>query len=512
MTVLDNDHVSNARASKIVRGIGSIAAQNLGTSALSFIFLSTLLRLLPTAQYGVYSAVIIIVGLAGSVSTFGLGQAMTRYLALLRELDERRSWTTARRILYISAVLSVVTTLIYSAITPVLSIYFTKTTASEPIFLLGGVYLLLSSPSIVCQAMIQGLKKYVLLAKILFVSRTIMVVFAIGSLFLYDSVSIAITAWIIYTAIIIAWVLFLTGRNLKNNSDSGINYREIFGYTFPLGIANVVAVLSTSADQIVVGGYLNPFSLGIYNASVTISLVIATLFIVPLITALFPEAASINNGSDDIPSALRLSLRFAMLIVLPASLLAAALSTQLLSLISGGGSYILGASSLAIITGFYVFIGIQTFILTIFQAIGKSRYVLLVGVIDVVIDLGVSITLVPMLGIIGAAVAKALVGIIGATVCFYLARSYMRKLDKLSFYLKSLAGAIPAFIIVFLLSNYLSSRLLTLLPYSILYGLIFVLCLRYFKLLNKEDLMFFSHLLPKSLHSYLYHIFGVIED
>ena len=82
----------NGRARNIVQGMGSLTAQSLGTSIIGFVFQFALIRLLPAAQYGVYSAVSIVIGIAGSCATFGLNQAVARYLSMLQQQDEQRSW------------------------------------------------------------------------------------------------------------------------------------------------------------------------------------------------------------------------------------------------------------------------------------------------------------------------------------------------------------------------------------------------------------------------------------
>ena len=68
-------------------------------------------------------------------------------------------------------------------------------------------------------------------------------------------------------------------------------------YTVPLGVAGIIAVFSSSADQVVVGGYLTPLSLAVYNAAVTVSGVLGVVLVTPLTTALLPEASSsIDKG------------------------------------------------------------------------------------------------------------------------------------------------------------------------------------------------------------------------
>ena len=125
--------------------MGSLTAQNLATSVLGFVFVATLIHLLPQEQYGIYSAVLLSAGIASSFAVFGLNTTTARYIALLSEQDEPSSWVAARKIFFLSAIFSVIVTGAFLVISPFLSVYFTKSGSWTWIFFLGGAYLLLSS-------------------------------------------------------------------------------------------------------------------------------------------------------------------------------------------------------------------------------------------------------------------------------------------------------------------------------------------------------------------------------
>jgi stage V sporulation protein B len=478
--------------------MGSLTVQNVATALLGFLFIAALLRLLPAVQYGVYSAVNVGVSIAAMFAVLGLNQTIARYLAFLGTQDEARSWAAARKILQLGLVFTFVATAFYSALAPYLSLYFTKSPSWTGVFLLAGVYLFLTSFCSICQGIIQGLRKYVLLAKMLLISRVVMVVLAIAALFVYPNVSVAIVAWIIYCSIIIAWVLKESYRNLKGRSGSDFSYTEILKYSYPLGIAGIISVIATTADLVVVGGYLGAIPLGVYSAAVTISTVLSAVLVGPLTTAFLPEISSAASQGN-VSNGLRLALRFVALIVLPASLFVAAVASQLISLFSGKASYLAGTSSLELIAVFYIFLAMQMILIVLFQAIGKTSYAMIIGLATAASDVGVSLLLVPNLGLLGAASGKVSVAVVGAVVGIYLARKYLQNLDKKEFYLKCFVTAVIPFAVTLELSRYYSERTITLIPYALVFAGIFLACVKGFKLLSDEDRTFFSHILPKYL-------------
>jgi len=485
----------NERARNIVQGMGSLTIQNLGTSVLGFLFLVGVIRLIPQVEYGIYTAIVVTVTIASAFAGFGLNLAATRYVAFLRREDEKTSWVAARKIVLLSVVLTVVVTSFYLALSPLLSIYFTKSTSWTWSFLLGGIWLFSNSISGTLQGIILGLKKYAQLAKILFVSRLSMVVLAIGVLFFDHSVGIAIFAWVIFNIVILLWILAMIGKNLLS-APGTFGYANILRYVLPLGVAGVIAAFAGSSDTVIVGGYLNTSFLGVYGAATQISGVLGIVVLGPLTSALLPEVSS-SKGVRDASYGLRLAFKFATLAILPASLLVAGVSTQLLTLLNtSGGVYLAGKLTLELIALFYVFLAIQNILLVLLQAVGKTMMVIVVGIVTAVTDIGLAVLLVPHFGLGGAVASRVAVYLGGAFVSIYLARSYMKNLDKSSFYLKgALAAGLP-FVVILVLTSLVSSRVITLIPYAIVYAILFLACVKWFRLLSEEDRSFLSQTLP----------------
>lgn len=476
-----------------------LTLQNLGTSGLGFVFLFAVIRLVPLFQYGVYSAVLITVTISSTIAGLGVNLAATRFVSYYGgAADEKENaWDAARRSLLLSLLLTGVTTAIYLATSPLFSIYFTKTISWTWAFLLGGGWVFAVSLSITLQSILQGLKRYAKLAKVVFVSRLVMVVLTVSILYFFRSIEIPLLAWIFFYGLIALWIFFSIGKNILGAQGS-LKYSTILRYALPLGVAAIIAAFATSSDSVVVGGYLNPSSLGIYQAAISVSSVLGVVAVTPLTTALFPEISS-SQSLGEVSNGVRLAFRFATFVVLPTSLFVVGVSSQLLDLFTGGGAYFAGTVTLELIALFYIFVALQTVLLVLFQAVGKTLEVIVVGVVTAATDIGVALLLVPHFGLAGAVTSKVAVSLDGAAVGIYLSRNYLRKLDRWNFYLKGLiSSAIPS-VIVFLLSALVSARLITLIPYALVFVLLYFICIRQFRLLSPEDRAYLVHTLPGRL-------------
>ena len=358
----DSIPATSERAKNIASGIRSLTIQNLINSFLAFVFLAVLLRLLSPSDYGLYSGVLLVTTIGTSVASFGLQYASTRFVALVAH-DEGEARAISRSVVILSLIFTSAATIVFVLLSPTFSLYFTKSTGSAWIFALSGAWLFSSTISGIFQGLVQGMKRYVSLAKILFSARLAMVCLTVLGLFEFHSVVVPILAWVFFSAVICFWSLAIARRGplLPNSTRTeGRIFKQVLRYSIPLAIAGILGVATSSADPIVVGGLLNETQLGAYNAAIAVSGVLGIVLFTPLNTAFFPETSSSAKDSSQLSNGLRLAFRYTLLALIPASFAIAAVSKQMINLFSGGGaSYLAANLSLQLMCIFFLFIAMQ---------------------------------------------------------------------------------------------------------------------------------------------------------
>ena len=486
------------RTANIVKGIGFLSVQGVLSALLGFILLAALLRFLPSLDYSAYSAVQVTVALAGVVSNFGFSFAVVRFLAPEATRERSPGWGAAKASLTLTILFSGVASLVLAAGAPYFSDYFLKGPSYAWVFDFGALWLFTTSISTLLMAVLQGMRRYKLLAGTVVGSRFVAVAVAVFVLLLYQSLQLALLSWALYGAIISVAVIFFVRRPLMG-ADSKPYYTSVWRYAAPLGLAGVVTAVAGNADIVVVGGYLNPDSLGIYNATIVVSSVVSALLVAPLTTALFAETSFSSGRDDEVRQGTSLALRFAIMAVLPASLFAAAMAPQLIGLFSGGGTYNQGIPYLQVITLFYVFTAVQVIAINIMQGVGKTRQVLIVGALTAIGEVVLSASLVPGLGLYGAAYSRVAMFVAGCALSLYYIRKYLPGPANQPFYAKALvASAVPA-LAVYALSVVVSDSVVTLIPYTLVGVAFFLGSARLVRLVTPEDRSYLSHLLPRWL-------------
>ncbi len=484
---------SSARAKSIVRGIGSLSVQSILNVVLGFVLLTTLLRFLPSLDYGAYSSLAITVGIANAIAVFGLNYAPARFLAAQAEKNADAGWNAARASFSLAIGQSAVAAIVIAIGAPFLSLYFMKDVSWSWVYLLGAFWVFTSSLSLVAQAIIQGTRQYSKLATVLLASKIASVGIAVAGVVLFKSLAVVIASWAVYGLLVLVFCLPHIWPHLLRAKPS---YVEVLRYATPLGVVALVSVVSSNVDILIVGGYLNPTSLGIYNAAITIASVLTAFFVAPLATAFFAETSASSRNPEEVATGVALATRFAFTAVLPASFYASAMSTQLLDLISGGGVYFEGVLALQLVTLFYVLSVVSLLLGYVLLSEGRTESVLVINLVTAAGGITIALSLIPRLGLFGAAISRIGVMALGAYVSFFLTRQRLNITKDARFYLKAIfSSALPA-CTIFALSAFVSNQTITLLPYSLIAVTIFLCCVKALKLLDSRDRELIRQALP----------------
>jgi O-antigen/teichoic acid export membrane protein len=496
------DESATERARHIASGVRYLTIQNIVNGVLGFVFLTMMLRLLSPSDYGLYSAALLVTTLGSSVAVFGLQFAATRFVAYMAH-DQGESRVVSRSIVILSLVFTSVATVVYVVLSPALAEYFTRSESSEWIFAASGAWLFSITMSGIFQGLVQGMKKYQTLARILICANFATVGLTVLGLMEFHSVLVPIVAWVVYGAVVIIWSLNITRKPLLVANPAGAagkTVKQVLRYSMPIGIAGIVTVATGAADPIVVGGFLNEAQLGAYYAAIAISGGLGVMLFTPLNTAFFSETSSNANDPGKLSAGLRLAFRYTALALIPVSFALVGLSKQMIRLFAGGvSSYLLANPSLQMMSAFFLFVAMQGILTSLLLSTGKTTQVMLIGVVTVFLDLALSVLLVPSFGLLGAATSRTLVDIAGFLMALYLTRSYLRGIGDLGFQVKLIASSLVMLGVLFAMSKFISNRALTLIPYSIIGVAVLLLCVRALRLLTEEDKRYLEHFMPPSV-------------
>lgn len=416
--------ITGAASNASISGIG-LALGYILKSGSTFL----LQHVLDVAAFGIYSLCFSIISLVASVFTFGLDDAMVRYIAIYRA---KRQVHLIRRLTMFCTALAGATSIVGAFgviwLAPRIAHAITAPAYAPSVT----TYLMLMAPLIPLTVMqmiwlggLQGFKDFKrrVLAQRIIVPLMIMAMLVITLIFFKHNVLAVIVVTIISTVISALFNLHFLFRRINQMQSlqpiqsalpakSGSNaykVREWLGFSIPNFLTNIVDIVLDAIDTLLLGYFhIGPIGIGHYSAAIKISGFIA----MPLtsLNAMFsPTIAELHSQGEHkkLEAMFKVVTQWAITFSMPIFCVSALFSFGLLELLSGKN--FVAAWPLLIVFGIGAMANAATgsvgFMLLM---TGHQKISFLNSLIAIVINLTLGIILTPRYGVMGTAISTGL--------------------------------------------------------------------------------------------------------
>lgn len=410
----DEDEFSQIRGA--LGSIGVSALIVLGGSVLSqamgFGTRIVMTRFLPVDGYGDIVLGITVLNLLGVVSIIGLGQAQTRYLPQAESKQERNR--IAATIYQIGIGLSLVW-----ALMGFFGAEFIAGTIFDSPSMMNVVRIFaLSLPFYVLYKLslngIQGYKKTtpnILTRNLVFPLARFATVAALA-LAGFGTLGLAIgynLAFVIGG--LAAFLLFIRigGHRIRSllTPSSGTRYRELLGFSIPLAVSASFGLVTKNSDRFLLGVFDTSSAVGVYDVALLVSQFI--LFFGPVLNYLFQPIMAEYDAEDDyqrMDQLYTIITRWLVILTFPIFALFVLFPETILGTFFGSEYQAGGTVLTFLVIGFYAarFVGLSGSFLT---ATGDTKVLMYVSAVTATLNLGLNVALIPIFGIVGAAIATA---------------------------------------------------------------------------------------------------------
>lgn len=280
----------------------------------------------------------------------------------------------------------------------------------------------------------------------------------------------------------------LAKRILSSKIKLRLDFRGVLSFSTPLMLTGILSVALAWMDTLFIGVFKTNADVGIYNAAYTIASALIILLysfgdiFYPITSELYSKKAE-----QQIKKIFETSSRWLFLMAFPLFVVIFAFPSSIIKLLFGE-SYTRAASSLSILVIGYFFItafGLPEWGLRTFR---KTKFLWIVTLIGFLLNILLNVTLIPVYGIAGAAVA-ATISIIFITLSrlIYFTRLIKFKFDKF-LYFKFISAGLVAFAVVFYSLDFLGYwKKALFLPILLYYMLLYFAMLFAFKSFSDED-------------------------
>ncbi|GAB4367959.1 MAG: flippase [Calditrichia bacterium] len=263
--------------------------------------------------------------------------------------------------------------------------------------------------------------------------------------------------------------------------------KELLWFSVPVMLSGIFWVLLPRTDTIIIGGFLDQESVGLYNAAVPIGqlILIVRQAFSPIILPLFTELIS-KNEKEQLSLLYYISAKWTMIIALPIFIPMIFLSRFFIWFVFGR-EFLAAAPILQIVViGYFIhtIVGPTSNLLIIS---GKTRQNMINSLVAFFVSICLNVILIPRLHLLGAAFASLSAYLVFNVLCFIQVCKELKVQPFRWLHLKFiLAGILP--IPILLSSSVFKSDAISI----IIYGLFYLLLLIVFKVFKAEDKLIFE--------------------
>jgi O-antigen/teichoic acid export membrane protein len=375
-------------------------------------FLAVILaRALGAQEYGLYSLALAAATIVSSVGILGLDAALVRFIAVFASRGDARSLIgTMQLALSLPALVAIVLGLgVVVLADPIASGVFDDAELA-PVLRLAGLLIPALVTNALLAAVLQGLRLLhnAVMAE-QFAQQILRFVFIAGFLLIGLSAFLAMLASTLAAIGVTLLLAVMVYRSVPKGAPGDRPVREtraIFNFSIPVWLSNVVTTLGHNVQTTVLGALATSAAVGVFSIAGQVTL-LGTMFHTAVVSASMPLFAALQDRRDRraVEHLYRTTSKWTLGANLPLFLILLTFPAEILGLF--GPDFREGTAALSVMAwGGLVNAGTGTSG-ALLDMSGHTRLKLLNSTLAVGSGIGLSLLLIPGLGILGAAVASA---------------------------------------------------------------------------------------------------------
>jgi len=472
----------------LVQRIGLIGLMNLLTNLGGIILLPILTKNISVGDYGIWAQVNVTVGLISILILLGLHQSMVRFMAAAKGRDEiQESFYSI--LLTVAVAGALVSIIIYSFSDRLSALLFDNNLAVTRVLPL---IVFLESINAILFNFLRASQHIKLYSLFSLVSMYLSIVLAYYFVSSGDGILGAVIGLMLSKAAIclVLLILILTriGFRVPNFKKIG----DFLSFGLPLIPSGLSDWVVNSSDRYVISIFLGTASVGYYSPGYLLGNII-TMFITP-VACILPVVLSQHydeNNLERVETILNHSLRYFFALALPSVFGLTLLSWPLLSLLSTQEIADRGYMITPFVAVGMLFFGVASILTNIILLMKKTKYSAIIWIVAAALNLGLTVLLVPRLGIVGAALATLIAFFFVLSSTAYIAIGLFPVRIDVRFILKCLIASLIMSIIIFF---WYPSGLLEIIGIIVVCAAVYSLVLWLLKGIDREEVKYIKNM------------------
>lgn len=474
---------------RFIQRIGLFGISNLLVSLSGLIFIPIITKNFSVADYGIWAQVSTTIALIPNIANFGLPYTMVRFLSAEKDKTNiKESFYSMLAVVFASSLLISLMFIIFKM--PIANSLFGGNINVVYIVAIISFFACMNLMLISFFRTFQQIKRYSLF---LILQSYIGIILSSYLALNGHNIEIVILGLLVgYFTVFIIMVLIIGGY-LGLAIPRFKNLKEELEFAIPTIPSNVSSWVVDSSDKYVIGIFLGSAAVGYYSPSYALGSILL-MFLSPfalLLPAVLPKYFETGNLKQ-VNVFLKYSMKYFLIITIPAAIWLSILSKPLLMIISTPEI----ASNGYLITPFVclgaLFMGIYGIINNILILEKKTKILGKIWVFVGVLNLIFNIIAVPHIGIIGAAVVTLICYVFAFIITAYHSKKYLELPFEYNSLVKTVIAAVIMGIFVMIINPYgiINVLITIIIGVFVYFGVLFLI-----KGIEKEELIFFRQIM-----------------
>ena len=432
---------------KFTKDVGVVGIAQILMRLRGIILIPVIAKTLGASEYGIYATLMVTISLLVPISTLGLLNSMVRFLA--GEKDKKEIQEGYYSVLSLVFLCSFFLSLSLFLFAPTLASTVFGDPQAVPVIRIGAFLILIQA--------LQGVNlhffltfrrifRYSLFQVIRTFGEVILAAILVLEGFGLDAVIYSFLT-VDLLCFLITFSLIFNEINIKLPNLSRIKLFLSFGLPLIPGI--ISGWVTNLSDRYVIGFFLSSASVGIYSAAYGTGSIIQML-LTPLSTALGPVIFKLwgENKIHELKNYFRYSLKYFLMLSIPSFFGLSVLAEPLLIILSRPEFVPEGRIIIPLVALAAIMYGVYVINVRIFYLIKKTIYISYIWLGSAILNLGINVIFIPIMGIIAAAISTLVSFSFMAFVGSYALYRNLKVGPNWKFIVKSLmASSLMAFVV-----------------------------------------------------------------
>lgn len=404
---------------------------NIIAAFLGYLVRIVLARNLTVEEYGLFFAIFALINLLGVFIGLGTGEALVRYIP---EFLFKNRHDKIKNAIIIVFLVTLVTLIVLGAVLLAFSDFFAKhyfkNPLATPVLLLFIIMMFVSNFKGIIRYISQAFQKMTLYS-LIYLAENFLILILLLCFFAFKknifSAAYAHIAAYFLASLVFSFFVFRVFNFFKHKTLLKKElFKKLLRFGIPIMVSGIGGIIIVYIDTLVLTYFRSMEEVGIYNVVVPTAMILQ-FFATSVATVIFPMVAELwaKKKKDYLALGLRMLYQYSFVIILPAALLLLFFSKTVLRLMFGE-QYVAGALAMQILLIGIIFLGLHSITSTILGGIGKpaiSTKILLEGAL---ITLALNLLIIPLLGIVGAALTSLIAYAYVAVRCIFKLRRFIQ--------------------------------------------------------------------------------------